>query len=211
MSIAPEEFADIIKELERRPIENNKYRKKAGEGRSQTFGVVNRRCLAPDYSRQNWLRPYLFKLLLDFAKKHVSIPYNAITLNQNFRASAHRDRGNVGDSYLVAFGSYGGGELEIQEGDLKGLHNVKYKPLITDFSKILHEVKEFTGNRYSLVFYQLSINKKFKDNVIPSCSVEEIDGHWVFKRGDEICEGLPHPLKKHEIKIEKKSVIISFD
>ena len=209
--IPPSEFADIIKELERRPIENNKYRKKAGEGRSQTFGVVNRRCLAPDYSRQNWLRPYLFKLLMDYAKKHVKIEWNAITVNQNFRASAHRDRGNVGDSYLVAFGSFDNGELEIQEGDLKGIHDIKYKPLITDFSKVLHEVKEFAGNRYSLVFYQLSINKKFKDNVIPPCSVVEIDGHWVFKRGDEICEGLPHPLRKNEIRIEKKSVFISFD
>ena len=211
MSIDPSEFADIIKELERRPIENNKYRKKTGEGRSQTFGVVNRRCLAPDYSRQNWLRPYLFKLLLDFAKKHVKIEWNAVTVNQNYRASAHRDRGNVGDSYLVAFGNFDHGELEIQEGDLKGIHNVKYTPLITDFSKVLHNVKEFSGNRYSLVFYQLSINKKFKNNVIPPCSVEEVDGAWVFKRGDEICQGLPHPLRKNEIRIERVPVIISFD
>jgi hypothetical protein len=209
--IDPEEFADIIKELERRPIENNKYRKKSGEGRSQTFGVVNRRCLAPDYSRQNWLRPYLYKLLLDFGKKHVSIPFNAITVNQNYRASAHRDRGNIGESYLVAFGKYSEGELEIQEGPLKGLHNVKCTPLITDFSKVLHEVKSFTGNRYSLVYYQLSINKKFKNNVIPPCSVEMIDGVWKFKRGDEVCEGLPHPLRKHEIYVEKKNIIISFD
>lgn len=208
--IDPEEFTDIIKELERRPIENNKYRKKSGEGRSQTFGVVNRRCLAPDYSRHNWLRPYLYKLLLDFGKKHVSIPFNAITVNQNYRASAHRDRGNIGESYLVAFGKYTEGELEIQEGTLKGLHNVKYTPLITDFSKVLHEVKPFSGNRYSLVFYQLSINKKFKNNIIPECSVEMIDGVWKFKRGDEVCEGLPHPLRKHEIYIEKKNTLITF-
>ena len=208
--IDPSEFADIIKELERRPIENNKYRKKSGEGRSQTFGVVNRRCLPPDYSRQNWLRPYLFKLLMDYAKKHVKIEWNAITVNQNYRASAHRDRGNVGESYLIAFGNFDHGELEIQEGELKGLHDVKYKPLITDFSKVLHEVKEFSGNRYSLVFYMLSINKKFKSNVIPECSVEMIDGTYVFKRGGEVCEGLPHPLRKNEIYIEQKNVFITF-
>jgi len=210
MSISADEFVDIIKELERRPIENNKYRKKAGEGRSQTFGVVNRRCLAPDYSRQCWLRPYLYKLLLDFAKKYVKIPCNAITVNQNYRALEHRDKGNEGESFLIAFGPYEGGELEIKEGSLKGLHNVKYTPLITDFSKILHEVKEFSGNRYSLVFYQLSVNKKFKNNVIPECSVTLIDDVWKFKRGDEICEGLPHPLRKDEIYIEYKNVFITF-
>jgi hypothetical protein len=113
-------------------------------------------------------------------------------------------------SYLVAFGNFDNGELEIQEGDLKGIHNVKYTPLITDFSKVLHEVKEFSGNRYSLVFYQLSINKKFKNNVIPPCSVEMIDDTWVFKRGDEICQGLPHPLRRNEIKIEHRPVTISF-
>ena len=207
--ITSEDFADIIKELERRPIENNKYRKKAGEGRSQTFGIVNRRCLPPDYSRQCWLRPYLFKLLLEFAEKHVKIEWNAITVNQNYRATAHKDKGNIGDSFLVAFGPYEGGELNILEGSLKGSHDIRYNALVTDFSKVLHEVKEFRGNRYSLVFYKLSINKKFKDNIIPPCSVIEDDGVYKFKRGDEICEGLPHPLCK--IKIEERAVTINFD
>jgi hypothetical protein len=38
-----------------------------------------------------------------------------------------------------------------------------------------------------------------------------IDDAWVFKRGDEICQGLPHPLRKNEIRIERVPVIISFD
>jgi hypothetical protein len=209
MSIAPEEFVEIIKELERRPIEVTKYRLKSGIGRSQVFGVVNRRSLPPDYSRQCWKRPYLYKLLLDFAKKHVTIPWNAITLNQNYKASAHRDKGNSGDSFLVSFGDFIGGELEILEGPLKGIHDVR-KPLITDFSKVLHEVKDFLGNRYSLVFYQLDLQKRFKDTVIPSCSVEDVDGDWVFKRGDVIItDGLDHPLKGR-IKIVRENVTLKF-
>jgi hypothetical protein len=51
--LPPEAFLDIKEELNRKPIAVNLYRRGAGEGRSQTFGVVGKRCLKPDYSRQN--------------------------------------------------------------------------------------------------------------------------------------------------------------
>ena len=82
--MVPEEaFEDILFELERLPIKINSYRKKVGEGRSQAFGVVGKRGLPPDYSRQCWLRPYLYKLLLDFGNQYVTdISWNAITLTR---------------------------------------------------------------------------------------------------------------------------------
>jgi len=210
-----EDFDLIVKELERQPIEVTKYRLKSGVGRSQVFGIVNRRSVHPDYSRHCWKRPYLYKLLLDFAEKFVDIPFNAITVNQGYKAAAHRDKGNIGDSFLIAFGDYIGGELEILEGDKKGLHNVKYNALITDFSKVLHEVKDFLGNRYSLVFYQLDIQKRFKDTIIPSSSVVEQNGKWFFKRGDTIVtDGLDHPLKgrvKTQMQIVEGVVTLKFD
>lgn len=184
-----QDFAPIINELTRQPLPTNLYRNKAGPGRSQAFGVVSRRCLPPDYSRLCWQRPYLYKLLLDFGTKFVTIPYTSITLNQNYAASKHRDKGNVGLSYLVAFGTYTGGALTIHEGDLAGTHDVK-TPLITDFSKVFHSVEPFEGQRYSLVFYTAK-----KSEGLPPPSVEQVDGSWVFKRGDEIVKGLPHPLK----------------
>lgn len=186
-------FAEIQAEIQRRPIEMNKYRNKSGEGRSQAFGVVNRRCLPPDYSRQNWLRPYLYKLLLDFGQKYVPFEFNAITVNQNYQASKHRDKNNNGDSFLVAFGDYTGGELKIYEGDLSGTHDIKYKPIQADFSKIYHSVEPFTGERYSLVYYKFKSKRLVE---LPPASVVEKDGKYFFKRGDEIItKGLPHPLK----------------
>ena len=208
--IDPSEFTDIIQELERHPIEHNKYRSKSGEGRTQIFGIINRRGLTPDYSSNCWIRPYLYKLLLDFAKKHVTIPYNAITITQNHRASIHKDRGVAGISYNVAFGDYKDGELEIQEGTFKGIHNIKYIPFIADFSKDSHQVRSFTGNRYSLTFYQLSINKKFKNLDIIPCSIEKIDDGWIFKKGDEIYCDTPS-LRRNEIYIEYKKINITFD
>jgi hypothetical protein len=192
--IPKEAFDPIIAELRRRPLEFNAYRDTAGEGRSQAFGLVNRRCLPPDYSRQCWKRPYLYKLLLDFGKEYVKIPYNAITLNQNYRADKHRDKNNIGESFLVAFGSYSGGDLLIHEGDLSGNHNIWCNPLITDFSKVLHSVDVFGGERYSLVYYQLTSNRMPTE--VPPPTVVEVEGKWVFKRGDEvITKGLAHPLR----------------
>lgn len=199
MSIPAEAFEALIKELERRPLCVNKYRLVSGAGKSQTFGVVNRRSLAPDYSRQNWLRPYLYKLLLDFAAKYVSIPYTSITLNQNYKAKPHKDKGNIGNSFLVSFGNFTGGNLKIYGGEVGTSLSTSVDvrtPLITDFSKVFHEVEEFQGDRYSLVFYTLD-KKHYKDAPeLPPPSVVKIGNKFFFKRGDVVIrDGLPHPLK----------------
>lgn len=204
--IDPVDIEPIIDELKRQKLPVNNYRNKSGSGRSQAFGIVCRRCLPPDYSRLCWQRPYLYKLLLDFGKKYVSIPFTSITVNQNYKASKHRDKGNTGQSYLVAFGNFTGGELEIHEGPLTGIHDVR-SPLITDFSKVEHSVRPFTGDRYSLVFY---VAKKSEGLPVPS--IEQHHGKWVFKRGDEIIEGLPHPLKgRKKIPMTKVEGPVSVD
>lgn len=176
-----EAFAPILAELERRPLPVNNYRERTGKGQSQAFGVVNKRCLPPDYSRQCWKRPYLYKLLLDFGREHVrDISWNAITVNQNYSAGKHYDRGNEGPSYLVGCGDYKGGTLLIHESDLSGSHDIRHTPLITDFSKVLHSVAPWTGDRVSLVYYTLKGCPP-----LPPPSVREENGSWVFYRGEE--------------------------
>lgn len=210
-SIHPSAFDDIINELKRQPLQVNEYRTKAGSGRSQTFGVVGRRCLPPDYSRQNWLRPYLFKLLLDFGEKYVQIPWNAITLNQGYKADKHYDKHNRGDSFLVAFGSYTGGDLLIHEGDLSGNHNINCSPIVADFSKILHSVQDFQGERYSLVYYWFETPRM---TALPPCSVKKEGDKWFFYRGEEKItrqNGLPHPLRDRKKKKEETPVIMKIE
>ena len=186
----PEDFRLILDELTRQPLSINRYRT-CGDGRSQAFGIVGRRCLKPDYSRQCWRRPELYSQLLAFGKKHVPFPFTSITVNDDYKAAPHRDKGNIGESWLCAFGAYTGGELKIHEGDLSGTHDIRYKPFITDFSQVTHSVSDWIGHRYSLVFYTA------KDaEGLPSGSIRIIDGRHVFYRGEEaITEGLPHPLR----------------
>lgn len=193
--IPSEAFEDIISELQRQPLAVNHYRELAGSGRSQTFGVVGRRCLPPDYSRQCWVRPKLYFHLLQFGEKYVDISWNAITLNQNYKAGKHYDKNNRGDSFLVAFGNYQGGGLRIWEGDLSGSYDIRHKPIITDFSKVLHSVEDFEGERYSLVYYWFENNRSRE---LPGNSVKVEDGKYVFYRGNKPItkkSGLPHPLR----------------
>jgi len=212
--IPSEAFDEILQELRRQPITMNQYRTKAGAGCSQTFGIVNRRSLPPDYSRQNWHRPYLYHLLMDFAQKYVTIPFNSITVNYNYRAQKHRDKNNKGDSFLVAFGSYEGGQLKILEGDLSGCHDIWCKPVITDFSKVFHEVEDFSGERYSLVFYTFQSSKSVP---LPPWELRQEEGKWWFFRdGIKITKqnGLPHPLrgrKKVGLTIHNNNTTVTFE
>lgn len=209
MEIPAEAFTDIIKELQDRPLYINRYRLSSGEGRSQVFGVVNRRCLPADYSRWSWKRPYLYKLLLDFAQKYVSIPFTSITVNQSYPCAPHKDKNNVGDSFLIAFGDYYGGELKIHEGELEGDHNIFRKPIVADFSKITHSVLPFVGERFSLVFYTNKGHQRSgKTLEIPAPSVVLESGKWVFYRGTERIDskiGLPHPLTKRSVALDAAS------
>jgi hypothetical protein len=89
--------------------------------------------------------------------------------------------------------------------------------MITDFSKILHSVDQFTGDRYSLVFYWFQTSRSVD---LPPPSVREENGKWFFYRGEQKITrqiGLPHPLrgkKKKNIQIgiqlEEKEVEVGF-
>ena len=212
--IPAEEFAPIIAELQRQPLPINRYRKKVGLGRSNAMGLVNRRCLPPDYSRYCWCRPYLYKLLLDFGLKNVPFPFTSITINENYSAGPHRDRGNEGQSFLVAFGEYTGGELNIAEGDLSGNYPVKHLPLITDFTTQTHSVLPWEGDRYSLVYYNLKSNRIPAGMPLPSVKLE--GNKYVFYRGNVAVtrkKPLPHPLKgrSKSVQINQQEVVVSFN
>ena len=198
MEIPKEAFQEIYDELKRKPLDQNQYRLKAGSGISQSFGIVNKRSMPCDYSRQCWLRPKLFKLLQEFGDQWVpkEVPWTSVTVNQNYKAEKHRDRNNKGNSFLVGFGDYTKGNLLIHEGDLSGAHNIQYRPLITDFSKVLHSVEDFDGERFSLVYYTFA--KKGIVPTLPPCSVKEENGQYFFYRGDQKItkkNGLPHHLR----------------
>jgi len=194
-----EEFKDILEFLNKRPMEINKWRANVGLGRSQCLGIVNKRCLPPNLSRQSWRNPYLHHLLMKFAAKNINIPFTSIQVNQNMTCAAHKDKGNLGISAIVAFGDYSGGDLVVD-----GVHHdIKNKVLLFDGSKEEHYTAPFSGERFSLVFHTIAPQKRW-NGVVPSLSEYEsvIDnGIWKMRRVSDGqlfwgTRGMPHPLRR---------------
>ena len=202
LELIPEsEFSEIFKYLQKKPIEINKYRPNVGLGRSQCFGIVGRRCLPPDISRQSWRHPYFHKLLMDFAVKHVPIEFTSIQVNENLACAEHLDKGNIGQSFIVAFGDYEGGSLSVEGYS----HNIRYRGLLFDGSKQKHKTEPFRGTRYSLVYHTLAPQLRW-GNQVPSLgdyNAVEHEGKWKIKTKDDQylygSHGLDHPLK-HRVK-----------
>ena len=102
--------------------------------------------------------------------------FTSIQVNNNYVAQAHTDRDNHGDSFIVAPGSYTGGQLWAQHLDGTELHAITpdeskhlgglSRPghLVPGISvdihesfhmfdgTLLHMAKEFTGDRVSMVW-----------------------------------------------------------
>jgi hypothetical protein len=199
-------FQPLLEHLSKKNIQMNKYRRGVGIGRSQCFGMVRKRSLSPDLSRQSWLDPRLHYLLMKFAL--VNLPpdftFTSIQVNDSYMCEAHFDKHNRGNSYIVAFGSYTGGELVLKGADGDKDYNIRHRPMLFDGSKVEHYTKEFSGKRYSLVYHTLVPPVKFPMvRKLEDYEAVVKDGVWViawYKPGEPTQyiskkNGLPHPLK----------------
>ena len=83
--------------------------------------------------------------------------FTTIQYNKNQQCKKHLDKNNVGESFIVGFGDYEGGELIVYDegGNNPVKHDIKNKPLKFDGSKYWHETAEFVGERYTLVFFNI--------------------------------------------------------
>jgi hypothetical protein len=185
--------------LETHNLGINKYRVKVGEGVSQCLGIVSKRSAAPDLSRQSWLNPRLHYMLMEFGEKYVRqfIDWTSIQVNCNYNCAPHKDTGNQGDSYIVAFGDFLGGNLCIENID----YNIERRGLLFDGSKMQHWTKPWSGIRYSLVFH--TIKPKYPiARPLGHYSAVQHEGIWKIRYLTDDGEpdylykgkGLPHPL-----------------
>ena len=180
------EFKLITDELVRRPLAICSSRRTCGIGRTQTFGLIRKRRTPHGPSAISRDRPFLYNLLLEFGRKHINHPFASITLNMNYRCEPHKDRGNEGESTVVGFGNYTGGELCVGEN----LFDVRHTPITMDFSSTTHWVGEFSGERYSMVFYNCELPDGFK---VPALHVGCINGKDTL-----FVDGKPLIYNKHQ-------------
>lgn len=174
------EFEAIRASLQQRPMINNPDRRHAGEGRTQALGVIKRWAYRPWCSRITWMYPELWELIQAFAQKHITVPWTAVQVNQNYESKPHKDVGNCGDSSIVAFGDYEGGDLVVEGTP----YDIRHRLHVFNGSERQHWNTPIIGSRYSLVFFNW-VSPVWWDGGIPTVStVKHGDQTWV--RVDDI-------------------------
>lgn len=139
---------------------------------SDTIGAIRRRTgefgITPPTRRYPNFVKFLCRWLQDNKPKIKGKTFKccAINLNCNYAAKRHRDQNNEGPSVIKAFGPFTGGRLHYWENDRKK-PRPKVETLPAEDAKVLdikkttavfdgnraHSVEDFTGNRYSAVFF----------------------------------------------------------
>ncbi len=99
--------------------------------------------------------PELWELLKEFQNLYFpDFIFSGVQLNKNYKIPRHIDGANQGDSVLVCCGDYIGGNTVVEIDNKEILMNGREKPIRFDGSKYYHWVNDFTGTRYSLVFFR---------------------------------------------------------
>jgi hypothetical protein len=99
-----------------------------------------------------------FKMYNECKRLFPDFQFESIQINKNFQCPRHKDGKNVGNSLLMGLGDYTGGESGVcgltSEG-IDELYDIRYKPIIFDGSKYEHWVEPYTGDRYSIVLFNI--------------------------------------------------------
>jgi hypothetical protein len=170
--------ADVLAVLRLWPFAQNTLRKNVMPEKtdwiySATLGLIHDRRGRVVVSNRTNGSEDLVRLLSRWLSDQLgdnSFPWTSISVNKNYAAARHRDKGNSGPSALRAVGDHMGGQLRYWETapskqDVSTLSESDSVVLDPRHGVVLfnglqpHGVEPFQGERYSLVFFTTS---KFK-------------------------------------------------
>jgi len=101
--------------------------------------------------------------------------FTTLNLNKNYAAKRHRDGNNFGPSMIKGFGDYEKGELSVFPSDDRGFTDLDKLPksdrvtldiknnLVMFNGNSAHEVDDYSGNRYSIVYFTIGCHAKMTD------------------------------------------------
>lgn len=127
-------------------------------GRTATLGFGNTRFRGIAEFSFNAKWPGVLKALIEFGNEIApeGWEYTTITLNHGVQARKHLDSRNVGKSIIVGFGDYEGGALRVWDPNDENPQDLdlKDKPTLFNGALLPHETQPFTGDRYTVIYYQ---------------------------------------------------------
>ena len=83
------------------------------------------------------------------------IEWNCIQVNKNLVCPAHRDKANIGNSFIIAFGDYVGCNLVVE--DLSGNeveHDIRTGLVYNGYIQRHYNTPLISGTKYTLVFFK---------------------------------------------------------
>lgn len=120
--------------------------------RTLLFGLIRkRRVKGISLSADSIKYPHIFDELLRIGDAIVPFEFTSIHVVKNLICPQHRDKHNVGDSLIVAFGEYTGCNLVVE-----GIaYNTNCQPIMFNGSQLLHwNIPDLVGTKYSVIFYK---------------------------------------------------------
>ena len=148
-------LAEIYDELEEITLPST-YRITGKGYHSVTTGTINQKdarqtCFGKVYfqgkykeSRSNKKHPHMMSLFREFINSHYpEFKFTSVYVNKNTVCKQHLDSKNVGESLLVSFGKYTGGQTILYIDDKPKSFHIKTNSLIFNGSEIRHKSEPF--------------------------------------------------------------------
>lgn len=178
------EYSDLLKLLQNYDFKKQKHPKVANfrKGHQTTNVGYTQRVLtrANKVVPSNAMLENKSEIYNECKKLFPDFEFNAVQINKNFKCEPHYDNKNVGNALVMGLGDYEDGKLVVEDTE----HDIRYKPIIFNGSTKRHYVKEFTGDRYSIVLFNLKQSCKWRI-AIPS-----------YKRPNELKEKTLNTLEE---------------
>ena len=133
------------------------------KGRTMTLGYSRRRTYGYGLTSHTKKHMDLFYLLIEYGLKILprDFIFTSITVNYNLKCLPHKDNGNFGFSCITALGEFENGNLFI-EGEK---YDIKNNLVMFDGSKCLHQTENFSGDRYTIIYYKQNLDYIAKEYI----------------------------------------------
>jgi len=119
-----------------------------------TGQVEARQTLFTKNSKSEVRYPHMMKLFNKFIDCHMpSFKFESVYVNKNTVCKKHIDSKNCSNTLLVGVGNYENGFTILYEDEDGIEFDIKETSLLFNGSKIYHSSTDFSGTRYSLVFF----------------------------------------------------------
>lgn len=145
---------DMLSKITIRLVAASKSRSGFGKHRSMTFGLTKYRYKGRGLQMSAATKQYhdVHQAIFEVGQSFCPHPFTSVHLNHNVSCPPHIDGNNNGESTIISFGDYTGGNLVIENT----IFNACLTPITFNGAELWHwNTDDLTGNKFSMVFFNM--------------------------------------------------------